>query len=451
MKVRLFLIVALVMFMGTVLPIPVHAEFFSPEERARLEAQYQEIQKEIAQWQSILDDTQLKKNSLQGDVTMLNAQIKKAEAEIKQRSITISNLNAEINARSAKIKNLDQRIVRGQESLAAMLQTAREVESSTLPEIILSSKSVSEFFADFDALLTVEQKLDELFTSIRGAKTQAEIEKKTLAKQQTQELDARYVVETKKKVVAQSEAEKKSLLAITKNQEATYQKVLAERQQQAAKIRAALFPLRDSGGIPFGTALDYATYASQKTGVRAAFILAILSQESDLGKNVGSCFVSNLQTGDGVGKNTGKFFAGVMAVLPRRDDTGNFKRITDALGLPWATTPVSCPSTGGYGGAMGPSQFIPSTWVLYQARLARALGVSRPNPWEAKDAIMATALYMSDLGADAGTYSAERNAACKYYSGRSCDSKKPANSFYGDSVVAKAKDFQSNIDFLKGL
>ena len=448
MKVRLFLIASFLMLVGTVLPIHVHAEFFSPEERARLEAQYQEIQKEIAQWQSILDDTQLKKNSLQGDVTMLNAQIKKAEAEIKQRSITISNLNAEINARSTKIKNLDQRIVRGQESLASMLQTVREVEGSTLPEIILSSKSVSEFFADFDALLTVEQKLDELFTSIRGAKTQAEIEKKTLAKQQTQELDARYVVETKKKVVAQSEAEKKSLLAITKNQEASYQKVLVERQQQAAKIRAALFPLRDSGGIPFGTALDYASYASQKTGVRAAFILAILSQESDLGKNVGSCFVSSLQTGDGVGKNTGKFFAGVMK-SPR--DTDPFLKITSALGLPWATTPVSCPSAGGYGGAMGPSQFIPSTWVLYQARLAKALGVSRANPWEAKDAIMATALYMSDLGADAGTYSAERNAACKYYSGRSCDSKKPANSFYGDSVVAKATDFQNNIDFLKGL
>lgn len=445
MKVRLFLIVSILMFVGMVFPIHARAEFFSPEERARLEAQYQELQKEIAQWQSILDDTQLKKNSLQGDVTMLNAQIKKAEAEIKQRSLTIANLNAEINARSAKIRTLDERIVRGQESLAAMLQTTREVESASLPEIILSSKSVSEFFADFDAMLTVENKLQELFASIRGAKSQAEIERQTLAKQQTQELDARYVVESKKKVVAQSEAEKKNLLTITKNEEASYQKVLAERQQQAAKIRAALFPLRDSGGIPFGTALDYASYASQKTGVRAAFILAILSQESDLGKNVGSCFVSNLQTGDGVGKNSGKFFAGVMK-SPR--DTDPFVKITNALGLSWATTPVSCPVTGGYGGAMGPSQFIPSTWVSYQARLAKALGVSIPNPWDAKDAIMATALYMSDLGADARTYTAERKAAAQYYAGSGWATRGLG---YADSVLSKAEDFQSNIDFLKGL
>ncbi len=444
MRVRLFFI-ALLLLVGVVTPLYARAEFFSPEERARLEAQYQELQKEIAQWQSILDDTQTKKNTLQGDVTALNAQIKKAEAEIKQRTVTISNLTAEINARSAKIRTLDERVARGQESLATMLQTTRELEGATLPEILLSSKSVSDFFADFDAMLSVEQKLGELFTSIRGAKTQAQVERETLAKQQTQELDARHVVEDKKKVVAQSETEKKNLLAITKNEEAAYQKVLADRQQQAARIRAALFPLRDSGGIAFGTALDYASIASQKTGVRAAFILAILSQESDLGKNVGSCFVSNLTTGDGVGKNTGTPFKGVMKA-PR--DTDPFLKITTALGLPWATTPVSCPVSGGYGGAMGPSQFIPSTWTSYQPRLAKSLGVSLPNPWDAKHAIMATALYLSDLGADAGTYSAERKAAAQYYAGSGWATRGLG---YADSVLGKAEDFQSNIDFLKGL
>ena len=100
---------------------------------------------------------------------------------------------------------------------------------------------------------------------------------------------------------------------------------------------------------------------------------------------------------------------------------------------------------------MGPSQFIPSTWVLYEKRLKSTLGVSIPNPWDAKHAIMATALFLEDLGADKGTYTGERNAACRYYSGRSCDARAPINYTYGNSVVAKADDFQSNIDFLKGI
>jgi membrane-bound lytic murein transglycosylase B len=96
---------------------------------------------------------------------------------------------------------------------------------------------------------------------------------------------------------------------------------------------------------------------------------------------------------------------------------------------------------------MGPSQFIPSTWALYESRLSRALGVGTPNPWNAKDAIMATAMYMADIGAAGGSYSAERNAACKYYSGKSCTS---STAFYGDQVMDNAGFFQNQIDIIAG-
>ena len=70
------------------------------------------------------------------------------------------------------------------------------------------------------------------------------------------------------------------MLSASKSVEKTYEQVLAEKRQQAAAIRSALFRLRDSTGITFGEALDYAIKASKLTGVRPAFILAILKQES---------------------------------------------------------------------------------------------------------------------------------------------------------------------------
>jgi membrane-bound lytic murein transglycosylase B len=114
--------------------------------------------------------------------------------------------------------------------------------------------------------------------------------------------------------------------------------------------------------------------------------------------------------------------------------------------------PLSCPQGGGYGGAMGPAQFIPSTWQLVKGRVASMLGISIANPWEPRDAFMASAIYLDDLGAGTGQYTDERNAACRYYSGRACDSKKPANSFYGDSVSSIATRIQTTmIDPLQGL
>lgn len=430
------------------LPSPASAEFLTDADKVRLQEEYNKIQAEIVEWQKILDETRSKKNSLQGDVTSLNALIKKAEAEIKQRGVTVQTLGNEIKQKSQLITDYEDQLHRGKRSLASMLRKQFEADQRSVAELVLSSEDFSTFYGDLEALAFVRSDLQELFDEVRNVKAETEEEKAALTKKQNQELDAKYDVEKSKKQIAANEAEKQKLLSITKNQEKEYSSVLAERQRRAQQINSALFPLRDVEGISFGDALEFASFASEKTGVRAAIILAILSQESDLGKNIGSCYMTNLDTGDGVGKNTGRVFAGVMKA-PR--DTVPFERITAALGKLWAATPVSCPITGGYGGAMGPTQFIPSTWVLYESRLAAALGTGgTPDPWDAKTAIMATALLMKDNGAAGGTYTAEWNSACKYYSGSSC-SKNKSVAAYGDSVIKKAEGFQENIDFLKGI
>ena len=70
------------------------------------------------------------------------------------------------------------------------------------------------------------------------------------------------------------------------------------------------------------------------------------------------------------------------------------------------------------GGAMGPAQFIEYTWMLMKDDIASLLGMSgMPNPWNPAHAFMASALYLSNLGANIGGYTAERNAACKYFGG----------------------------------
>src|SRR5262249_38632221 len=135
--------------------------------------------------------------------------------------------------------------------------------------------------------------------------------------QQDQVTDAKKVVEQKQTQIASDKTQKQQVLAATQLSEAAQQKVLAANQAKAEQIRAALFPLRDTGAIQFGDALTYAKQAQAKTGVDPAFILAILTQESNLGANVGQCYLSNDTTGAGIGKNTGTVFANVMS--PTRD------------------------------------------------------------------------------------------------------------------------------------
>jgi membrane-bound lytic murein transglycosylase B len=136
---------------------------------------------------------------------------------------------------------------------------------------------------------------------------------------------------------------------------------------------------------------------------------------------------------------------------PNRD-IPPFGKILNEIGGEVTKQVVSCPLSVGWGGAMGPAQFIPSTWILLADRVALSVGVSgMPDPWNPAHAFMASAMYLADLGAGAKTYTSERNAACKYYSGRSCGLVK-GNTTYGNSVVSLADNIQRTmIDPLQGL
>ncbi|KKW40192.1 hypothetical protein A3I46_01025 [Candidatus Kaiserbacteria bacterium RIFCSPLOWO2_02_FULL_54_13] len=422
----------------------VQAQDLTQEERAVLQAQYDELQKEIAVQQQIIKDTQAKKNTLQGDVTLLNAKIKAAQAQIDAKNITIKQLAAQIAKKNVVIGQLSERIERGKESLASILRQEDQIDSSSIVVILLSNDDLSSLFADIDAFVSIKTGLKELFADIREAKAQTEVEKADLATKQNQTADAKYEVETQQKRIAGDKTQKQQLLAITANQEVEYKKVLADRQAKAAAIRAALFPLRDAAAIQFGDALAYAKEAQTKTGVRPALILAVLTQESNLGKNVGQCYLTNDSTGAGVGKNTGTVFARVMS--PTRD-VPPFLALGLELGFDPHHQVVSCPiaSAGGWGGAMGPAQFIASTWAAFADRIASARGIAVANPWDPQDAIMAMSIYLGDLGAGAGGYTAEHTAAAKYYAGGAWAT---AGRGYANSVLALATALQGNIDFL---
>ncbi len=425
-------------------PLGVFAQVLTPEVRAILQQQYDELQKEIATQQQIIKDTQAQKSTLKGDVTLLNAKIKAAQAQIDAKNIAIKQLGVQIAQKNVIIGKLSDRILRGKEALASIMRQTQMLDDYSAVDIALGSQSVSDFFIDLDAFVSIKIGMATLFADIRAAQAQTEKEKSALAVKQNQTVDAKYVVVTEQKKITSDKTEKQQLLAITTNKETKYKKVLAERQAKAAVIRAALFPLRDASAISFGAALQYAQQAQKSTGVDPALILAVLTQESNLGANVGQCYLTNNATGAGVGKNTGIAFAKVMA--PTRD-VPPFLDLGLRLGFDPHRQVVSCPiaSAGGWGGAMGPAQFIPSTWAIYAVRIASARGIADANPWDPQDAITAMSIYLGELGAGAGGYTAKHTAAAKYYAGGAW---RTAGRGYANSVLALAERIRNNIDFL---
>jgi membrane-bound lytic murein transglycosylase B len=379
--------------------------------------------------------------TLKGDVDYLNSQINALKVKIKAQQLVIAQLGVAIVDKTNTINSLTGQINSENVSLSQLLRNTNEFDNENMVNLVLSDNSISTFYSDLESYDSIKQAIKSSIDTINGVKTKTEVAKTDLQKQQNAETDAKAELVTAQKQIAISEANQAQLLAISKQKESAYATLAAQKKAQADKIRSALFNLAGiSQKIDFGTALTYANEVSAKLNVDPAFLLAIITQESNLGANVGQCYLTDPDTGAGVGKNTGTYFAKVMH--PTRD-VPLFLSITSALGLNAYQTAVSCPiaGAGGYGGAMGPAQFIPSTWNLFTSRLQTLLGY-QANPWSPLDSFMASGMYLSDLGAVGTSASAQNRAACKYYGtgGSTCS--------YSRSVMKLKATIQANINLL---
>lgn len=441
------------------------------ERRAALQAELDRIEEQIAEQQELLDSKARERTSLERDVAILDAQIRKSELQIDARTVAIRQLNNGIAQKQETIGELSEKMERQKDSLAQILRKTHRIDDTTLVELMLSQKTVSDFFQDMDTFQDVKAALHASFDDISYTSAQTEEEKEVLTDRRAEEVELRKLQELERSRIAGLKAEKNEILAITKGEEEAYQALVNTTKKTAAEIRAQLFSLRDSAAIPFGEALAHAEKAGAGTGVRPALILGILKQETRLGEFLG----------------TGNW---LVDMHPTRDRPV-FPYIMSTVGLSPDSVPVSKAPSYGWGGAMGPSQFIPSTWVCYggfvnvntgdcnnrsrsmswddfwqgpweyrasEDRIRKAINGTDPsNPYVNEDAFTATALLMADNGADrapgTATCTLTRNpelcAALRYFAGWT-NANKPQYLFYGEAVIEHADEFQEQIDILYG-
>lgn len=464
----LFFLSAMPVFSAT---DPIATFCASPTAQADLDARRQ-----CEEYATSLTNSNIKKSEkdeAQIAINKINADIKLAEQKIKIQNTIISKLSQDIGAKSKIVSTLEERISRNTESIANLMRKLSMKDTISFPEMLLGYAQFSDFYTEIDEYTSINKQIDTLVDEVKVRRDETRSEKEALEDRKDRESDAKASIEAEKRLIDRKKMEKSAILALKTTEYNVTQKILSDQKQRVAQIRARLFKFQDGEGIPFGDAYDFAVKASQKTGVRPALILGVLAQESSqtedglFGTNIGSCYVRDISTGDGVGKNSGRAFERIMysATDTRRpSDTVPFLAITSRLGRDWMNTAVSCPpdprgngkyySGRGFGGGMGATQFIPSTWELMKKKVGGYLGISGDDvdPWNYEHAIMAAATLLRDSGAVSGaTYSSERNAACKYYSGAKCTpGRKPANVFYGDQVMRKAVDYQDDIDAILG-
>lgn len=405
--------------------------------QADLQRQLDEVERQIAEYQKQLAVTVTQKNTLANKIKQLRVKQQELNALIKQTTLKVQTLTGKITDAETDLKTNLAKAVELEAEMAGVIQ---QIHQKDLRPIILlaSANGLSNAFTEVWNYSKININLKYLVDALQILKKQIEDKKDLLQEQKFAAVDLLQLKSAQNRELVNNLTEQNNLLTKTKGVEASYASQLADKKKQAAEIRTRIYSLFNTGSqINFGQAVDIANWASKLTGVRPAFLLAILTQESNLGKNVGTCN----RAGDPVEKSW------KVIMKPERDQEP-FKKITAELGLDIDTTPVSCPMRGkdgkqiGWGGAMGPAQFIPSTWMGYRNKVTALTGKSNANPWDIRDAFIASGVKLKNDGA--GTEAGEWKAAMIYFSG----STNPTYRFYGDNVIAIAKKYQQDIDQL---
>mgnify|MGYP001570962559 CR=1 FL=1 len=400
------------------------------EKRKALEAELLKYEKEIEAHEATIDSLKKQGKSLSSEIKKLNEKIAKINLQVKATALNLKKLDDEINTTETKIASTEGEISVNKEYISEILREFYESEQNGLLEIILKSPKLSDFFGRLNNLLEVQDKMVVLLKKIVELKEELIDNKEVLAVQRADTQALKDYQDTQKAGVQKTQKEKNNLLETTKGKEVEYQKILTQTKKSAAEIRKQIFQILGGGELNFDEAYKLAKFAESATGVRAALILAVLDRESALGKNVGRCDYKT-------------------AMHPKRDIPIFLEIVKelDLIGnLESGLLKVSCANgDGAYGGAMGPAQFIPSTWKIYKNRVAEITGNNPANPWKNSDAFVATALYLKDAGAANASLSQERVAAAKYYAGGRWQRFLWT---YGDRVVSLAKKFQDDIDIL---
>ncbi len=420
-----------VILLFTIYQLPITRPVFAQEQpapqedRQALEQQLAELEKQIAEHQTKIDNYQKEGKNLKGEIGSLNAKIDKLNLQIKTVNLTLNKINSDINETQKNINQIESKIENYKYVLAKAIRNLYESDKQNLMEIVFANNQLSNFYNDVTSIVIIQNNLRTALSQVVKLRQELLAKKQDLSDDKEDAENLKAVQQSQKSTVESTKKQKDTLLKVTKGKESEYQKLLKQTEVSAAQIRIRIFEFLGGGELSFEKAYDYAKLAERATGVRSALILAVLHRESLFGQNTGRC---NYKT----------------AMNPK--DKPIFLEILSKLGIDPESTvaKVSCANRDGYyGGAMGPAQFIPTTWKIFEAQISAMTGNNPPSPWNHSDAFMATALYLKKYGADNGY---EKKSAAIYYCGTNW--QRYACSYYASRVIETTKKFQQDIDLI---
>ena len=226
-------------------------------------ARKQQIEQDIAKYETELQKVGGEKATLQNAIHQLELERKKVQSDLIYTKNKIGATDLEIQKLDIEIQDAETHIARARAAIEEILRSINETDRTSLVETLLSHEDISAFWEMLDGLAQVRgvmsaqvRDLTELRNILEGKVDEHQTRRGDLVALKNQFAGQQNVLEVNK-------TEKNQLLTETKNEEATYQQLLAEKkvakeqfERELREYEARLKFILDPTSIPtVGTAV----------------------------------------------------------------------------------------------------------------------------------------------------------------------------------------------------
>lgn len=203
-------------------------------------AQIEQLNKEIAQFEKQLVDIGSKKQTLQGTLNALDISRKQLNAKISVTKNNISTTQLQIQQLNGSIVDKETSMERDFAGLAQAINRINEIDNVTFIEQVLSNDSVSKMWDEFESNQSFQSAVSEHIDSLEAAKKVLVVSRDETEKKK-QELEAqRKRLASEQQALEVNRREQQALLSQTKNQESNYQKILKDKQTAKDQFEQSL-------------------------------------------------------------------------------------------------------------------------------------------------------------------------------------------------------------------
>ncbi|MDE2021387.1 MAG: peptidoglycan DD-metalloendopeptidase family protein [Patescibacteria group bacterium] len=201
--------------------------------QAQIDAHGQQInllEAEIAAYQKQLDALGAKKNTLQSTISSLTLSQKQLATQIKVTQNKIASANLQIQELTFSIGDKETTIAADQTAIAKALQSVAENEQSSLIAQVISSYSLRDAWETADRAIQFDKALANNIRDLHAARTTLAANRDQVNATKAELVSLQNDLMLQKRAVDASKAAQQQLLAKTKNQESSYQKIIAEKK-----------------------------------------------------------------------------------------------------------------------------------------------------------------------------------------------------------------------------